>query len=80
MQAVMKKMSIQIGIWVFIILFLYLYIGNPLDKSYNLALIALIVSVISLVISLVLHKYKRKYETIGRLCVLALFCVTYFFL
>lgn len=76
----MKKMPIQIGIWVFIILFLYLYIGNPLDKSYHLALIVLMLAVVSLVISLVLHKYKRKYETIGRLCVLALFCVTYFFL
>ena len=74
-------MPIQTGIWVFIILALYLYIGNPLEKNYNLALIALVVSVISLVISLVLHnKYKRKYETIGRLCVLALFCVAYFFL
>ncbi|HAY31447.1 MAG TPA: hypothetical protein DCX97_08080 [Alistipes sp.] len=76
----MKKVPIQTGIWVFIILALYLYIGNPLGKNYNLALIALIVSIVSLVISLVLHKFKRKYETIGRLCVLALFCVAYFFL
>ena len=76
----MKKVPIQTGIWVFIILALYLYIGNPLEKNYNLASIALVVSVISLAISFMLHKFKKNHETIGRLCVLALFCVAYFFL
>lgn len=76
----MKKVPIQTGIWVFIILALYLYIGNPLEKNYNLALIALVVSVISLAISFMLHKFKKNHETIGRLYVLALFCVAYFFL
>lgn len=75
----MKKVPIQIGVWVFIILSLYLYLGNPLEKSYNLALIALILSVFSLVASLFLNKLKI-YNEIGRLCILALFCATYFFL
>lgn len=60
----MKKVPIQTGIWVFIILALYLYIGNPLEKNYNLALIALVVSVISLAISFMLHKFKKNHETI----------------